>query len=157
MKKYLLLAVFVLSLTLFVSASVFALIKFINLKNELDRYKNDPNLIAINQNTELLSELKKIIDLPLDEEPNIVTILDMEKLKDQPFFAKAKVGDKVVIYVKSKKAILYDPSNKKILEIGPLLISSPSATLIPEITISPSKNIKPTVEPTIEPTVIKQN
>ncbi len=46
--------------------------------------------------------------------------------KGQPFFANAQVGDKVLIYYKAKKAILYNPTDNKIVEVGP--ISDPQAT-----------------------------
>ncbi len=70
----------------------------------------------------LIEEVSKLISLPQDEEPTIATVSDPKLLKDQAFFANAKVGDKVLIYTKAKKAILYDPVNKKIMEVAPLNI-----------------------------------
>lgn len=68
----------------------------------------------------LINDISRLIVLPADEQPTIATVSDPQLLKDQPFFAKAKKGDKVLIYSKSNKAILYDPVAKKILEIAPL-------------------------------------
>ena len=45
----------------------------------------------------LIAELEKIVVLPTGEEPTIATITDPEKLKDQPFFANAKAGYKVLV------------------------------------------------------------
>lgn len=75
----------------------------------------------------LVSEVGKLIDLPTGEDPTVATVTDIEKLKDQPFFANAKNGDKVLIYTQAKKAILYDPNSKKILEVAPVNIGSDSA------------------------------
>jgi hypothetical protein len=67
---------------------------------------------------ELVKEVGKVMSLPTDERPTVATVTDMEKVKDQPFFKNAKNGDKVIIYSASKKAILYRPSEKKIIEVG---------------------------------------
>lgn len=76
-------------------------------------------------NAELISEVGKLIVLPKDEEPSIATVSDLSKLQGQPFFAKAQIGDKVLVYNKEKKAILYRPSEKKIIELAPLITSTP--------------------------------
>ena len=72
----------------------------------------------------LLAEISKIIVLPDNEIPVIATVNDPIKLSDQPFFIKAKVGDKVLIYPNNKKAILYSPENNKIIEVAPLNIET---------------------------------
>jgi hypothetical protein len=71
----------------------------------------------------LVAAVSRLIVLPSDEEPTIATVSDPEKLKDQPFFANAKAGYKVLIYSKAKKAILYDPESDKIVEVAPLNIN----------------------------------
>lgn len=73
---------------------------------------------AQDETKKLIEEVGKLIELPKDEEPTIATVTDTEKLKDQPFFQKAKAGDKVLIYPKAQKSILYDPKNKRIVEAG---------------------------------------
>ena len=75
---------------------------------------------TINEVQKIVTEVGKLIILPKDEEPTVATISDVEKLRDQVFFANAKNGDKVLIYVKAQKAILYDPVQKKIVEMAPL-------------------------------------
>ncbi len=65
----------------------------------------------------LLTKVSKIMVLPADETPEVITISDTELLKSHPFFSQAKIGDKVLIYTKLKKAILYDPVNHKIVDI----------------------------------------
>ena len=65
----------------------------------------------------------KLIDLP-NETPTVATVTDSKKLKDQPFFSKVENGDKVLIFTKAKKAILFRPSTNKILDVAPLTITN---------------------------------
>jgi hypothetical protein len=77
--------------------------------------------------------------LPKNEVPTIATVSDPSVLKDQVFFIDAKKGDKVLIYTGAKKAILYDPTINKIVNVAPLnigdkintQISTPSQTETP--------------------------
>lgn len=66
---------------------------------------------------DLVKEVSKIIELP-NETPVLATVTDLNKVQNQEFFAKAKTGDKVLVFVNSKKAILYRPDEKKIIEVG---------------------------------------
>ena len=77
----------------------------------------------------IVAEVSKLVDLPQGETPTVATVTDITKLKDQPFFQKAKNGDKVLIYTQAKKAILYDPVSKKVLDIAPVNLGSSSAQL----------------------------
>jgi hypothetical protein len=65
-----------------------------------------------------LQKVSRIMVLPANEEPTLATVTDLSKLKDQPFFANAQEGDKVLIYPRSLKAILYSPSKDKIIEVS---------------------------------------
>lgn len=105
---------------------------------ELQTIKTDPTTVqkaAQEEVKRLIAEVGKLIELPTGEEPTVATITDLEKLKDQPFFQKAKNGDKVLIYTNAKKAILYDPLSKKILDIAPVNIGSMSAATAQNIKI----------------------
>src|ERR1017187_9086354 len=70
----------------------------------------NPTLSAQLEVENLINRVGQLIDLPKDEKPTVATVSDIKKLKDQPFFANAKNGDKVLIYTSAKKAILYDSS-----------------------------------------------
>jgi hypothetical protein len=84
--------------------------------------KANPQKSAQDEAQALIKKVSKLIILPEGETPTVATVSDPEKLKDQPFFAKAKVGDKVLIYPNSQKAILYDPANDIIVEVAPVNI-----------------------------------
>jgi len=107
---------------------------------------SNPEITAQEEVTRLVTAIGKILELPSDEQPTVATVLDKEKIKDQPFFAKAENGDKVVIYSKAMKAILYRESINKIIEVAPIQITQP-----PESSASPEPSVKPTPKPTKEP------
>lgn len=67
-----------------------------------------------------LLAVQHLLVLPTDEMPTIATITDLTKVKAQPFFAHAQVGDKVLVYTAAKKAVLYRPAENKIVELGPV-------------------------------------
>jgi|SRR3989344_5325926 len=98
----------------------------------------------------LTAQVGQLIELPKSEEPTIATVSNKEKLKDQPFFANAQNGDKVLIYTKSKKAILYRPSINKIIEVSFLNFGT---TSIPTATPSSITVPTPTSEPSPIPTI----
>jgi hypothetical protein len=80
----------------------------------------DPEMALREEKADLLKTVSKIIELPSSEEPTIATVSDVEKIKDQPFFSKSKNGDKVIIYAKEKKAYLYRPSEKRLVDVAPI-------------------------------------
>ena len=100
----------------------------------------DPKYLQRQETQSLVEEVGKLIELPDGEEPTIAEVSDKDRLSSQQFFAKAENGDKVLIYTKAKKAFLYRPTTKKIIEVGPVSIGE---TLSP--TAGPSGNsAKPT-------------
>lgn len=90
--------------------------------------KRDPQRVAQEEVRTLIRRVGELIVLPEGEEPTVATVTDPERLRDQAFFAKAKKGDKVLIYTNAKRAILYDPAGHKIVEVAPVSIgASPAA------------------------------
>src|SRR3989344_4222629 len=96
--------------------------------DEASGLKKDPNKITREETAGLVAQVGKLIVLPEGETPTVATVSDPEKLKDQAFFAKAKMGDRVLIYASAKKAILYDVENHKIVEVAPINIGTPTPT-----------------------------
>jgi hypothetical protein len=86
----------------------------------------DQNQVSKQEIEKITKDIKKFANLP-DEEPTIATVTDKEKLTNQPFFKNAENGDRVLIYSKAGKAILYRPSTKKVIEMTLLNGSSISS------------------------------
>lgn len=84
--------------------------------------KHDPQKVAQEEITAIVAQVGALMVLPEGEQPTVATVTDPSKLADQPFFAKAKIGDKVLLYANAQKAILYDPLANKIVEVAPLNI-----------------------------------
>lgn len=82
--------------------------------------KQNPDIITKEETNWLVDRVSRLMTLPTDEVPTIATVVDKEKLKDQSFFANSENGDKVLVYTKAKKAILYRPNTDKIIEVGPV-------------------------------------
>jgi len=85
-------------------------------------FEKNPQAIAQQEANDLVIKISKLAVLPTGETPTVATVSDPEALKDQPFFASAQKGDKVLIYAQAKKAILYSVLLNKILNIAPLNI-----------------------------------
>lgn len=94
--------------------------------NHTQKLLKNPTLAAQDEQKTLIEKVGKLIELPTGEEPTIATVSDVAKLQGQAFFAKAKNGDKVLIYSKAKKAVLYDPNANKIIEVGPINLGNQS-------------------------------
>ena len=102
--------------------STFSIFQLYSAQQDLKNYKANPEEAASQEIQKLVDEVSKLIDVPQDETPTVATVTDPEKLNDQAFFTNVKEGDKVLIYNNSKKAILYRPSEKKVLNFAPINI-----------------------------------
>ena len=83
--------------------------------------------VAPEEVTAITLKVGKLILLP-DEIPTVATVSNPEKLKDQLFFARAKAGDKVLVYTIAKKVYLYDPVNNIIVNVAPLSVETMAST-----------------------------
>ncbi|MBI5729304.1 MAG: hypothetical protein HY983_03650 [Candidatus Magasanikbacteria bacterium] len=92
---------------------------------KLNEFKKNPQKLSQDEVAAVVDQVKQIMILPDGEQPTLATVADPSRLKDQPFFAKAKVGDKVLLYANARKAILYDPVARKIVEVAPINIGNP--------------------------------
>jgi hypothetical protein len=79
----------------------------------------------------IVEEIGKVMLLPEGEDPTLATVSDKEKLVSQSFFEKTENGDKLLIFSKSGKAILYRPSEQKIINVTDINIGQESEQVIP--------------------------
>ncbi|MDP3784690.1 MAG: hypothetical protein Q8R12_01275 [bacterium] len=89
---------------------------------QLNELKLNPQRAAQEGVSDVVKRVGELIVLPEGETPTVATVTDPERLKAQPFFERAKVGDRVLIYTNARKAILYDPAAHKIVEVAPVNI-----------------------------------
>lgn len=74
-----------------------------------------------NQETadQIISEVRKLIDIDEGIEPTVATIVNIEMLRNKnPFYAKASNGDHLI--VTPTRAILYSSVTKKIIDVVPV-------------------------------------
>lgn len=82
--------------------------------------KNNPNVQVQKDTQDLLAKVARIYLIPTGEEPTIATVSDPIALKNQSFFTQSQKGDKVLIFTKAGRAVLYRPSMDKIIEAIPI-------------------------------------
>ena len=100
--------------------------KYVALQAENKRLAN-PQAAAEDEARRIKSEVAQLIELP-NEDPTVATVVDIEKLKNQPFFSSAQNGDRVLLFAQAKKAVLYRPSTGKIVEVAPINIGNGAGT-----------------------------
>lgn len=72
----------------------------------------------------IVQKVQKHMLLPGDESPGLVTVVDKSKIVDIPFLQhSAENGDKLLVYTKARKAILYRPSIDRVVDVGPVSIA----------------------------------
>ncbi len=108
---------------------------------QLHNLKVNEELTLTKEAEDLLSSVAKLYLIPTGEEPTIATVSDPNALRGQSFFTASQKGDKVLIFTKAGKAVLYRPSINKIIETAPINNSSTNqnATQTPDTT-APSKD-----------------
>ncbi len=128
MEKKAVIISFVILILLAVAGSTAGIYYYFQYKTLVAR-TNDPNIAV----RDLLAKVGKLIDLPTGEQPTVATVQNPDLIKSQPFFAKAKKDDRVILYPNARLAILYDEQANKIINFGTINVGSatPSATVAP--------------------------
>lgn len=105
---------FVICVVLFTGAITLAVLFFTqNGKNESTDNKA--------KSEQIIKKVGKLYILPADDSPTVAEIKDKNNLpKDQEFYAGAENGDFVLVYSKSKIALLYRDSVHKLVRVSPV-------------------------------------
>lgn len=73
----------------------------------------------------ILEKVGEHIRLP-NESPVVSVITDIDLLAaQQPFYTGAKNGDILLIYPNVSRAILFDPDEDRIVNVGPIIFENP--------------------------------
>lgn len=143
-------AALLIAIIIGVATSGFLYYKYDTTKKELTELKSDSDVLAVKEKKDLLEKIETLVELPVDENPTIATITDVEKVKGQAFFENAKNGDRLIIYPNTGRAILYRPEINKIVESSIIDLSELSS-----LTNTPSiAGIKETTESSISDTEV---
>ena len=126
MPKLLKATLFLLGFGLIVASLGSSLFFFNQYQNTQKLIKEPSTEDKKRENEKVIAKISKIVEMP-KEAPQVATVVDLNKLKDQPFFVNAKNGDTVLIFTKAKKAILYRESTNKIIEMAPLIQNNQDA------------------------------
>lgn len=95
-----------------------------SLQAQLSAVESNPQALVQKQTDDLIVKVGSLMSLPTGETPTVVAVTDAPTAaKQSAFFANAINGDKVLMYVKAGEAILYRPSNNKIILVGPLKLN----------------------------------
>jgi hypothetical protein len=126
--------------------ALFGLFQFRAMQTEVKRLQSVQQISTVASQEQVQTETALLVEtigtltvLPTGETPTVATVTDMEKLKGQDFFLRAIVGDKVLIYPNAKFAVLYRPSEKKVVTAATVTVGTgPTGSPIPTPPLTPS-------------------
>ena len=89
----------------------------------------DKAKVAEKETSALVKDVGDLMVLPKEEAPAIFVVQDPNVLiSQQPFFKGAEKGDKLMVYPKAGKAILYSTSKHMIINVGPVTFDQTAST-----------------------------
>ena len=97
----------------FLAISGFYYYQYEQTKTQLETLKQNTKTT---NTKDLIDKVSNLTVLPKDEVPTVATITNIEDLKNVSFFKLAQNGDKLLIYTKAKRTIIYRESSNQIVE-----------------------------------------
>lgn len=116
--------------------TIVSVITAIVLNNKLRALKSADAQSAANaaEVQKIVAEVGKHLVLPQGEVPTMAVVSDLSKLQGQPFFERAELGDIVLIYATTRRAVLWRPGAQKIIEVSAINLPSPVVQTSPAAT-----------------------
>ena len=106
--------------TLLLAAFSSTIYLYIELK-EAREQASTSQAVSPEETRQITSEISKFMRLPDNETPTVLKVNNANELRSQQqFFQYSQDGDRVLIYQQNRKAILYRPSQKKVIEVSPI-------------------------------------
>jgi hypothetical protein len=95
------------------------------LYKQVQDLRSNPERVTVEKADQLKDKVSKIMHLP-DETPTIAEVKteDIDKLKTQEFFRDIENGDKILIFSKAQKAVVYRESENRVINSGPIVINT---------------------------------
>jgi len=123
-------------------------------KKEKDTVQ-DPTQAATEEATKIKDSAGKLMLLPEDVEPQIATITDIDKLREEnpEFYKNAENGDNLLIY--PQKAIIYSPSRNIIVNVAPIIRQPAGDSVKPETEPKKPPEEEKIEESTTEPLTVE--
>ena len=84
----------------------------------------------------VLDAVSRIVYISPNEPVKTATVADKYQLPQDPFFAQAEDGDKIIILTDKQKAILYRPSINKVIDISSVELDAPTSAPTAEPTVA---------------------
>ena len=121
---------------LVILAVLASIARFFHVKGwGLSQQERDQRAVAT-----LVKKINVFMLLP-NEMPVVATVTDAESLKtSQPFYKDAVNGDVLLLYSVAQRAILYRPSDNRIINVGPVYLNQSAPA--PQTASSTSTNSK---------------
>jgi hypothetical protein len=66
-----------------------------------------------------VDKIAKLLRLP-DENPIITTVYNEKDFENNNLFRPVKKGDKILLFINAKQAVIYRPSNNQVIEVLPV-------------------------------------
>jgi len=67
----------------------------------------------------VVDKISKLLRLP-NETPIFMTVFNEKDFQNNDLFRTVKTGDKILVYLNSKQAIIYRPSTNQVIEVLPV-------------------------------------
>ena len=127
-KKLIRLAMYIVIALLAMCAAWYGHTKYVSTDSYKAKQIENESKALEKEAKDLVSQVSKLMLLP-DETPAIFNIQDPEKLVSQQLFFKgAQKDDKLMVFQKAGKAVLYSPSRGRIINVGPITFDQPAAS-----------------------------